>query len=72
MTRVTLTDPHKCTSLAAMLLFTPYETKWLTAISSHCLEALPATDVCVQQPHAAKQLLPSLEVSLCCHGIVTQ
>jgi len=35
----------KCASLAAMLLFTSYKSTWLTAISSHCLAALPATDV---------------------------
>jgi len=32
-----------------MLLFTLYKSTWLTAISSHCLAALSATDVCVQQ-----------------------
>ena len=37
-----------------MFLFTP----WLIGISSHCLAALPATDVCFQQSQAAKRLLP--------------
>jgi len=35
-----------------VLLFTQYKTMGLTAISSHCLAALPAKDVCVQQAHA--------------------
>jgi len=43
---------------AAILLFTQYETTWLTTISSHCLTTLLAKDVRVQQLHAAKRLLP--------------
>jgi len=35
--------------LSSMLLFTQDETTGLTAIRSHCLAALPAKDVCVQQ-----------------------
>jgi len=31
-----------------------------TAISSHCLAALPAKNACVQQSHAAKRLLVAL------------
>jgi len=42
-----------------VFLFTP----WLNAISSRCLAALPATDVCVQHSHAAKRLLPSIVAS---------
>jgi len=30
---------------------------WLNAISNHCLAALPAKDVYIQQSHAAKRLL---------------
>jgi len=41
-----------------MFLFTPYETNVTIAIGSHCLVALTATDVFVQQSHAAKRLLP--------------
>jgi len=37
-----------------MFLFT----SWFIAISSRCLVASPATNVCVQQSHAAKRLLP--------------
>jgi len=33
-------------SFSLMLLFTLYKTTWLTAISSHSLAALLATDVC--------------------------
>jgi len=42
------------------LLFTRYETTWLTltAITSDYLAALPATNVCVQESHASKRLLP--------------
>jgi len=36
---------QKCASLAARFLFTSYKNTWLTAISSHCLAALRATDV---------------------------
>jgi len=61
---------QKCSSLPAMLLFTQYETTWTTAISGHCLAALPAKDVCVQQSHAAKRPLPQCEVNICCHVIV--
>jgi len=46
-----------------MFLFTP----WLLAISSRCLAALPATDVCVQQSHATKCLLPQLWTLLPCY-----
>jgi len=35
---------QKYTSLAARFLFTLYKSTWLTAISSHCLAALLATD----------------------------
>ena len=35
----------KCTSLAARFFFTSYKSTWLTAISSHCLAALPAAYV---------------------------
>jgi len=50
-------------------LLTPYENWWLTAISSHCLAALPVTDVCVQQPHATKRLLPDPVPPDGCSGI---
>ena len=44
---------QKYSSLAAMLfslilLFTPYKNRRLTAMGSHCLAALPVTDVCVE------------------------
>jgi len=54
--------PHqsqKCALLAAMLL-TPYKTTWLTAVSTHCLAALHAIAVCVEQSHV---VLP-----LCCYA----
>jgi len=35
-----------------------YKTTKLTTISSHCLAAFSAKDVCVQQSHAAKRLRP--------------
>jgi len=44
-----------------MLLSTQYKTTWLTAISSHCLAALPVKNICVQQMHAAKRLLRNLK-----------
>ena len=49
-------NSHKnCASLSALLLSTGYNTTWFTAISRHCLAALPAKDGCVQQSHVAKQ-----------------
>jgi len=45
-----------------MLLFTQYETTWLTAISSHCLAALP-TNVSTFNS-VAKHLLPVLPTGL--------
>jgi len=47
-------------SFSLMLLFTQYKTTWLNVINSHCLAALPATVVCVQQSHATTRLLPGL------------
>jgi len=44
-----------CASMSTMLLSTQYKTMYLTAISSHCLDALPAKDICFQQSHAATQ-----------------
>ena len=44
-----------------ILLSTQHKTTWLTAISSHCLAALPSKNVCVQQTHAAKRLLCNLK-----------
>jgi len=38
------------------LLFTPHKTTWLTAVSSHCLAALAAINVCIQHPHATNPL----------------
>ena len=51
-----------------ILLFSQYKTTWLTAINSHCLAALSA-----QMSHAAKRLLPQLEMTIgdsmpcCCY-----
>jgi len=45
-------------SFSLILVFTQYKTTWLTAISSHCLVALPAKDVYVQQSQAAKPVMP--------------
>jgi len=52
---------RKCASLAAIFLFTPYKTTWITAVSNYCLAKLPATDACGQhqQPYAAKRLSPT-------------
>jgi len=40
-----LQQSQKCPSWAARILLTSYNSTWLTAISSHCFAALPATDV---------------------------
>ena len=45
--------------------FFSHRVNYITANSSHCMATLPATDVCVQQPHAAKRLLPNC----CCFAI---
>jgi len=75
-----LQQSQKCASLAAVFFFTPYKTRWqqyffsvftsyvsfhtVTTISSGYLPALPATDVCVQQSHAAKRLLRAVSAAL--------
>ena len=53
-------SPKWSASLAAVLL-TQYKTTWLTTISSHCLAALPSTDVCVQQLHTTN-IYPAAKV----------
>jgi len=41
-----------------MLPHTHYKTTCLSDISSHCLVAYTCQDVCIQQSHAEKRLLP--------------
>jgi len=41
-----------------MLLFTKYTCTWLTAISMSLSRRTTCQDVCVQQTHATKRLLP--------------
>jgi len=48
-----------------MLLFTKYKCKWLTAISMSLFRYTTSQDVCVQQSHATKHLLPYYKVNLC-------
>jgi len=52
--------------LAAIFLFSFH----ILCFLSH-RDLLPATDVCVQQSHAAKGLLPQI-VNLCCRVTVTR
>jgi len=48
-----------------MLFFTQYKITFNSAISSHCLDSrcITCQDVCVQQSHAVKRLLPLFEVN---------
>ena len=48
-----------------MLLFTKYNCTWLTAISISLSRCITCQDVCVQQSHATKRLLPLFKVKLC-------
>ena len=48
-----------------MLLFTKFKCTWLTAISMSLSCCINCQDVCVQQSHATKRLLPSYKVNLC-------
>jgi len=41
-----------------MLLFAKYKCTWLTAISMSLSRCITCQDVCVQQSHAMKRLLP--------------
>ena len=57
-------SPHKCISLAAMLLFTPYETTWLIAIKSQsgcitCHRCLRSAATCDKPPTAVTWSEPS-------------
>jgi len=50
-----------CGSIATdslMLLFTKFKCTWLTAISMSLFCCINCQDVCVQQSHATKRLLP--------------
>jgi len=48
-----------------MLLLTKYKCTWLTAISMSLSRCITCQDVCVQQSHATKCLLPQYKVNLC-------
>jgi len=48
-----------------MLLFTKYKCTWLAAISISLSRCITCQDVCVQQSHATKRLLPQYKVNLC-------
>jgi len=63
---------QKCASLAAKFLFTSYKRTWLSHFLQLVVIVLRHYHSCLQQSHAAKRLLPQLEVNLCCHVTVTQ
>jgi len=69
-------DFQTCGNIATdslMLLFTNYKCTWITAISSHCLAALPDKKSAFNSTVTCKLPLTRSEpLKICCYVIVTQ